>query len=152
MFKGPQKTVQDNKSLSYPLFELPGVNYKCFREFRENNRFLKSFLSIFPEKVTHSYLLPYCSMLWWWLQMQSVLLANVSNKETLGDIHPNLAYFIHIWNISNIFNENSTASFLEIPLFTYSQGRRPYSIKGTILYEIVRIPCLPKQLSLWLAI
>ena len=43
MFKEPQKTVQDNKSLSYPLFELPVVNYKCFREFRENNRFLKIF-------------------------------------------------------------------------------------------------------------
>ena len=26
MFKGPQETVRDNKSLSYPVFELPGVN------------------------------------------------------------------------------------------------------------------------------
>ena len=26
MFKGPQETVRDNKSSSYPVFELPGVN------------------------------------------------------------------------------------------------------------------------------
>ena len=26
MFKGPQETVRDNKILSYPVFELPGVN------------------------------------------------------------------------------------------------------------------------------
>ena len=26
MFKGPGKIVQDNKSLSYPVFELTGVN------------------------------------------------------------------------------------------------------------------------------
>ena len=26
MFKGPQETVLDNKILSYPVFELPGVN------------------------------------------------------------------------------------------------------------------------------
>ena len=26
MFKGPQETVRDNKSWSYPVFELPGVN------------------------------------------------------------------------------------------------------------------------------
>ena len=31
MFKGPQETVRDNKSLSYPVCELPGVNYiNCF--------------------------------------------------------------------------------------------------------------------------
>ena len=26
MFKRPQETVRDNKSSSYPVFELPGVN------------------------------------------------------------------------------------------------------------------------------
>ena len=26
MFKGPQETVRDKKFLSYPVFELPGVN------------------------------------------------------------------------------------------------------------------------------
>ena len=26
MFKGPQETVRDKKILSYPVFELPGVN------------------------------------------------------------------------------------------------------------------------------
>ena len=26
MFKGPQETVRDNKILSYPVFDLPGVN------------------------------------------------------------------------------------------------------------------------------
>ena len=26
MFKGPQETVRDNKSSSYLVFELPGVN------------------------------------------------------------------------------------------------------------------------------
>ena len=26
MFKGPQETVRGNKSSSYPVFELPGVN------------------------------------------------------------------------------------------------------------------------------
>ena len=26
MFKGPQETIRDNKSSSYPVFELPEVN------------------------------------------------------------------------------------------------------------------------------
>ena len=30
MFKGPGKIVQDNKSSSYRVFELTGVNCKCF--------------------------------------------------------------------------------------------------------------------------
>ena len=29
MFKGPGKIVRDNKSLSYPVFELTGVNCSC---------------------------------------------------------------------------------------------------------------------------
>ena len=29
-FKGPQETVSDNKSLSYQVFELPGVNCMFF--------------------------------------------------------------------------------------------------------------------------
>ena len=31
MFKGPGKIVRDNKSSSYPLFELTGVNCTCFK-------------------------------------------------------------------------------------------------------------------------
>ena len=31
MFKGPQETVRDNKSSSYPVFVLPGVNCKSLK-------------------------------------------------------------------------------------------------------------------------
>ena len=30
MFKGPQETVRDNKSSSYLVFELPGINCSFF--------------------------------------------------------------------------------------------------------------------------
>ena len=34
MFKGPGKIVQDNKSSSYPVFELTGVNCKNILDLR----------------------------------------------------------------------------------------------------------------------
>ena len=32
MFKGPHETVRNNKSSTYPVFELPGVNCRLFEE------------------------------------------------------------------------------------------------------------------------
>ena len=53
--------------------------------------------------VFHKTFLPsYCSMVWWWSQMMSRLLANVSNNYKLAVTHFNLAYLFHIWNIWNI--------------------------------------------------
>ena len=47
------------------------------------------------------FLLSYCFMIWWWLQMKGRLFANVSKKEMEGDIRSNIAYFVHNWSISN---------------------------------------------------
>ena len=38
MFMGPQETVRDNKSSSYPVFQLPGVN--CI--YHNNNKISNS--------------------------------------------------------------------------------------------------------------
>ena len=43
-----------------------------------------------------------CLMVCLWLKMRVQLLANVSNKETKGNVCSNLVYFVHIWNISII--------------------------------------------------
>ena len=48
------------------------------------------------------FLLSYCFMVWWFLQIKSRLLANVSKKEMEGNICSNIAYFVHIWYNSNI--------------------------------------------------
>ena len=39
MFKGPQETIRDNKILSYPVFDLPGVNcmFKKKQKKRQND-------------------------------------------------------------------------------------------------------------------
>ena len=52
--------------------------------------------------------------------MKGRLLANVSNKET-GGIHFNLAYFVHIWNISNItcYKASLKSSLLFISKFRF---------------------------------
>ena len=70
---------------------------------RENDRFLKIFLSIYLKKFTHSFqflyemfLLPYCLMVWRWLHMKSRLLPNFSNKKTSRDGRSNLACFVDI--------------------------------------------------------
>ena len=55
MLKGPQETVRDNKSSSYPVFELPGVD----RNKKERNLLDSSFtiqttkpLNFFPTKIS----------------------------------------------------------------------------------------------------
>ena len=55
MLKGPQETVRDNKSSSYPVFELPGVD----RNKKERNLWDSSFtiqttkpLNFFPTKIS----------------------------------------------------------------------------------------------------
>ena len=62
--------------------------------------------------LLHKMFLPsYCLMVWWWLHMKGWLLANVSNKETVGGICSNLAYFVLIWNISNISFQKRILNF-----------------------------------------
>ena len=43
--------------------------------------------------------------------MKGQLLANVSDKETEGGICFNLAYFVHIWNISTIARHKESLGF-----------------------------------------
>ena len=52
MFKGPGKIVRDNKSSSYPVFELTGVN--CISESPQKNDsiFLKEILTQWLFKIS----------------------------------------------------------------------------------------------------
>ena len=43
---------------------------------------------------------PYCSIVWWWLQVKSRWFADVSDKETQGHIYSDLSCFTHIRNTS----------------------------------------------------
>ena len=137
--------------------------------FRESKAFLRGFLL--------NFLLYYCSVLWLWLKIKVLLLSNISNKKTQGSICSNLAYFVHIWNISKIAGHKM--SLKSNLLFCWSSCHSinyenlrvgeiilfyknlqyiftlfllcSYSIKGTPPYKIVQIPCITKRLSLWLA-
>ena len=52
MFKGLQETVRDNKSSSYPVFELPGVN--SIYLFFDKSRKQQSYDVIVARKKKHA--------------------------------------------------------------------------------------------------
>ena len=88
-------------------YEFPSANFmiKCLEDsekmagvhksFFHFSRKVDTFISILHTVFLRSYYL----MVWWWLQMKGRLLAK---KEIQGDIRSNIAYIVHIWNISNI--------------------------------------------------
>ena len=87
---------------------LDSQNNFCFSKKNQNFGFYglgkaasenpKRFLGVF----LLNFQLYYCSVLWLWLKIKVLLLSNISNKKTQGSICSNLAYFVHIWNISKI--------------------------------------------------
>ena len=162
---------------------LDSENNFCFSKKNQNFGFYglgkaasenpRCFLGVF---LLH-FLLYYCSVLWLWLQIKVLLLPNISNKKTQGNICSNLAYFVHIWNISNIaghkmsLKSNLLFCWSSCHSINYENLRAgeailfyknlqyiftlfllcSYSIKGTPPYKIVQIPCITKWFSLWLA-
>ena len=62
-------------------------NNRMFREFGENDSFLKSFCLFTSENLHISihhkmFFLCYCLLVWWWIQANGWLLANPPNKKT----------------------------------------------------------------------
>ena len=51
--------------------------------------------------------------------MKGWLLANVSNNEMEGDIHSDLVYFVHAWNISNIVSHKGLLNFILLFIFKF---------------------------------
>ena len=107
-------------------FSFSAFYYKIFRRFRENTRCFKNFFLHLSRKpytfflILHKmFLLSYCLMVWWCLQMKIRVLANVSKKKTQWTIQSNLLYFIHNWNISNI---TSLKNSLKFNLFIFKFG------------------------------
>ena len=83
---------RNNKKLAILKVKLNKINTnfplqvlcKIFRRFRGNNKFFKTFLSIYLKKRDINFnpsQNSYSLMIWWWLQIRRWLLANVSNKK-----------------------------------------------------------------------
>ena len=51
--------------------------------------------------------------------MKSWLHANVSNHEMEGDIHSDLVYFVHVWNISYIVSHKGSLKFILLFIFKF---------------------------------
>ena len=102
--------------------------------------FYKSFCPFFSKSLPirfnlqKMFLLSFCLMVWWWLQMKVWLLVNVSKKEMQGNIRSNIAFFVHIWNISNIACHKKSLKFI---LFFISKFKFDLvhckKLKGTLM-------------------
>ena len=107
-------------------FEKMTAFYEFFDHF---SRKVYTFISALPKM----FLLSYCLMVWWWLQMKARLFANVSKKEMYGVF----ALILCISLIFKYFNIACNNKYLKFNLFFISKfkfdrfdGR---SYKGTAL-------------------
>ena len=99
----------EEKSSKFPI---PSVKlnwidwyeFFCSRKWQalKNLLYLSRKVCTFIPILRKMFLLWHCLIVLWWLQMKILLLEFVSNKKTESDICSNLAYLVHVWNISNI--------------------------------------------------
>lgn len=79
---------------------------RVLENFQEITNFYKTFCKSISKSVHvhfnrfRIFLLTYCLMVWWWLQMKGPLLANVSKKRKFREILPLIS---RIWSIFEIF-------------------------------------------------